>query len=172
MLPTTAHANTRSRAIMRIWPPKSAKGFVRNLRAGSAAGTREIPKLVTSPHRVYASRMTPDHVCRPRNATARNPAAIVAVIAAINVPSSITPFPQESSFSGSSSGRRPYFAGPNSAPCVLIRKTVAASIGRFPTASERSAKIITPISKIFVPMVTERLLKRSARYPPASENRR
>ncbi len=53
---------------------------------------------------------------------------MTAVMDARKVPSSITPFPQESLFSGSNSGSSPYFDGPNSAPCVLIRKTAAASM--------------------------------------------
>ena len=44
--------------------------------------------------------MIPDQKWRPRNASARNPANITAVIDARNVPSSTTPFPQESLFSG------------------------------------------------------------------------
>ena len=52
----------------------------------------------------------------------------------------MTPFPQESLFSGSSSGSRPYFDGPNSAPCVLIRKTAAASMVRFPGGERGNGK--------------------------------
>ena len=102
--------------------------------------------------------MTPDQIGRPRNVSARNPANITAVMDATNVPSSITPFPQESLFSGSNSGSSPYFDGPNNAPCVLIRKTAAASIVKFPAASAAMAKSPTPISKSFVPIVTVRLL--------------
>ncbi len=45
----------------------------------------------------------------------------VPEMAARNVPSSMTPLPQESFFSGNSSGSRPYLEGPNSAPWVLAR---------------------------------------------------
>ena len=57
------------------------------------------------------------------------------------------------------------------AACELSRNTPAASIARFPRASAPSAKSITPSSIHFVPMVTERLLKRSARNPPVIESK-
>ena len=57
-----------------------------------------------------------------------------------NVPSSRIPFPQESLFSGSSSGSSPYFDGPNNAPCVLIRKTEAASMVDFPKRARPSQR--------------------------------
>ena len=59
-----------------------------------------------------------------------------------NVPSSMTPLPQERSFSGRISGSRPYFDGPNSAACELSRNTPAASSARLPRASATSAKSI------------------------------
>ena len=46
-----------------------------NLRVGSAAGTREIPKLVSNPIKASATKITPDHTCLPRNVCARSPAA-------------------------------------------------------------------------------------------------
>ena len=72
--------------------------------------------------------------CRPRNCSARKPAAIMAVMLPRNVPNSMMPLPHESRFSGSSSGSNPYFDGPKSAPSVLIKNTPAHSIGRFCSA--------------------------------------
>ncbi len=102
---------------------------------------------------------------------ARNPPAIGPAITARNVPSSSTPLPHESSFSGSSSGSSPYFDGPNSAACVLARNTAAASSQMFCSERPAVANTITPISIHFVPIVTDRLLYRSARYPPAIEKK-
>src|ERR1022692_2584747 len=42
---------------------------------------------------------------------------------------------------------------------------------RLPRARPASAVSITGSSKIFTPIITERLLKRSAKYPPVMENR-
>jgi hypothetical protein len=83
---------------------------------------------------------------------------MVALMLPTNVPNSMIPLPQESSRGGSSSGSEPYFDGPNSAPCELIRKTAAHSSGRRCSASAPIAKNITNTSRIFVPMVTSRLL--------------
>ncbi len=91
-------------------------------------------------------------------------------MAARKVPSSITPLPQESFGSGSSSGNSPYFEGPKNAACVLARKIAAISRCRFCQASPAAASNMTAISKNFVPIVTVRLLKRSARKPPVIEN--
>ena len=46
-----------------------------------------------------------------------------------------------------------------------------ASSSRFPRASATSANNMNPSSIHFVPIVTDRLLKRSARNPPVIENR-
>ena len=63
---------------------------------GSAAGTREIAKLVVSPISVHPSKITPDISFRPRKCAAKNPAAITAVMLPRNVPSSMIPFPHDS----------------------------------------------------------------------------
>ena len=57
------------------------------------------------------------------------------------------------------------------AACELSRNTPAASSARFPRASAIRANNMTPSSIHFVPIVTDRLLKRSARNPPVIENR-
>ena len=44
-------------------------------------------------------------------------------------------------------------------------------MGRLPSVSPTNAIPITRISANFVPRITERLLKRSAKYPPAGEKR-
>ena len=64
----------------------------------------------------------------------------------------------------------PYFEGPNTALCTPIKKMLPNSIGRFLSVNAASANIITKISNTFTPMVMVRLLKRSARKPPAIEN--
>src|ERR1700728_4693778 len=83
----------------------------------------------------------------------------------------MTPLPQESLGSGSNSGSNPYLEGPKNAACVLARKIAAISRCRFCQVSPAIAKAITPISNNFVPIVTVRLLYRSARNPPVMENR-
>ena len=90
---------------------------------------------------------------------------------ATKVPSSKTPLPHESFFSGSNSGSRPYFDGPKIALCTPIRKTPASFSDSWSEISATRANDITAISNTFTPMVTERLLKRSARKPPAMEKR-
>ena len=90
---------------------------------------------------------------------------------AMNVPNSSTPLPHDSRFSGNNSGNKPYFDGPKNALCVPMKKTAASCIGRLLTARPTDANSITNTSKILTPMVTVRLLKRSARNPPAIENR-
>src|SRR5258708_9117846 len=89
-----------------------------------------------------------------------------------NVVSSRIPLPQDSNLSGRSSGSKPYFEGPKKAACVLARKITAYAIRVLPRANAYMAKSIAQTSKIFVAMVTFRLLKRSARKPPAIENKR
>ena len=88
------------------------------------------------------------------------------------VVSSRMPLPQESSLSGSSSGSRPYFAGPKKAACVLARKITANAMRELPRVKAYMAKSMAQTSKILVAMATLRLLKRSARNPPAIENNR
>ncbi len=90
---------------------------------------------------------------------------------AVYVPSSMSPLPQDNFFSGSNSGRRPYFEGPKNALCTPIRKTQASRIGMCFQISPVSASDITTTSKTLTPMEIVRLLKRSARKPPAIENR-
>jgi hypothetical protein len=75
----------------------------------------------------------------------------------------MTPLPQESRFSGKISGSNPYFDGPKRAPCVLARNTAAMDIAMLWSPKPTMAKSITAISKTLVQMVTERLLKRSAK---------
>ena len=53
-----------------------------------------------------------------------------------NVPNSMIPLPHESLGSGRSSGSKPYFDGPKSAPSVLIKKYARAFHGQ---ASQREA---------------------------------
>ncbi len=90
---------------------------------------------------------------------------------AMNVPSSRMPLPHESFRSGNSSGSEPYFAGPKMALCVPIRKTPASSRFLFHAHKPASTSSMMNNSKTFTPSITERLLKRSARNPPAIENK-
>ena len=89
----------------------------------------------------------------------------------MNVPSSRMPLPQESFRSGSNSGSRPYLDGPKNALCMPINNTHASRILMLPPSKPASTSAITATSKTFTPTVTMRLLKRSARKPPAMENR-
>ena len=80
------------------------------------------------------------------------------VIAARNVPSSMTPFPHDSRFSGRISGNNPYFEGPKRAPCVLARKSAASDMDMLRSAKPAMANNMTAISNSLVPTVTVRLL--------------
>src|SRR5258708_2224298 len=82
------------------------------------------------------------------------------------------PLPQESNLAGRSSGSKPYFEGPKKAACVLARKITRYAIRELPRVKAYIAKSIAQTSKIFVAIVTLCLLKRSARNPPAIENKR
>jgi len=68
-------------------------------------------------------------------------------------------------FVGSSSGSKPYLDGPKKAACVLARKMTAKARAGLPWAKANVAKIIAAASEILVPMVTLRLLNRSAKNP-------
>ncbi len=81
------------------------------------------------------------------------------------------PLPHDSFFSGSSSGNMPYFVGPKIALCVLIRKTPASISVTFSSQRPSKASDMMPISAHLMAMVTLRLLNRSAKKPPAMENR-
>ena len=87
------------------------------------------------------------------------------------VPSSRMPLPQESRRSGRSSGNNPYFDGPKIALCTPIRKIAARPMARLCRRKPSVANAMIRISSTFTPMVTVRLLKRSAKKPPAMENR-
>ena len=89
----------------------------------------------------------------------------------MNVPSSSRPLPHESFRSGSSSGNEPYLDGPKNALCVPIRKTQARRRFLFIVHNPASTRDMIASSNTFTPSITERLLKRSARKPPAMENR-
>ena len=88
-----------------------------------------------------------------------------------NVPSSIRPLPQDNFRSGNNSGRRPYLEGPKNELWTPIKNTQPSSTGIWFHQKPASARSITPISKIFTLTLMVRLLKRSARKPPAIENR-
>ena len=81
------------------------------------------------------------------------------------------PLPQESRFSGRSSGNRPYLEGPKIALCTPMKKIAARPMGRFLRANPAVAKAMIKTSNTFTETVTVRLLKWSARKPPAMENR-
>lgn len=170
-LPSTASHSTRSVRIARICRNSSAVKFARNFRAGSAAGTRVIPVAAQRPARARARRIAAGTCGRPSKALNISPPAAPPPMMAVKVPSSRTPFPQESRDSGSSSGRRPYFDGPKSALWAPMRKTPAIAAGRLSRRKAARTNSITAISNTFTPRVTERLLKRSARCPPAIEKR-
>ena len=171
VFPSTARHSTRSSRTYFHSLSNSDIGLSRNGRAGSAGGVRRMARLAVNPTAASATRIAPDQYCRPSKASAMNPAAIVPVMIATNVPNSRTPFPHESRLWGRISGKRPYFDGPNSAACVLSRNTAAIWSGRLAKPNAANATNITPISITFVPAVTERLLKRSPRNPPVIEKR-
>ncbi len=71
----------------------------------------------------------------------------------------MTPLPQESSFSGSNSGSRPYFDGPNKRALCADQKNGGGLHGQISGGQRGDAQtVITPISNNFVPIVTVRLL--------------
>ena len=136
---------------------------MRHFFAGSAAGTRLMPKLVTSPPTANPTRITPAHICDPVKNSNSQPPPIVPTTMARKVPSSSRPLPQDSRFSGSNSGSRPYLDGPKNALCVPIRKTPANKIGACCHANPAVASSMMNTSSTLTPMVMVRLLKRSAR---------
>ncbi len=80
------------------------------------------------------------------------------------------PLPQESHFSGRISGNKPYFEGPNNAACVATTNRMASCKGKYPVRSATIPPAMAAISISLVPMITCRLLKRSARNPPVILN--
>src|SRR6185369_8440834 len=90
---------------------------------------------------------------------------------AMKVPSSRMPLPHESFLSGSSSGSEPYLDGPKIALCVPMRNTPASSRCLFQYHNPANTTDMISSSNTFTPSMTERLLQRSARKPPAMENR-
>src|SRR5271154_2331412 len=90
---------------------------------------------------------------------------------AMNVPSSRMPLPHESFRSGNNSGSEPYFDGPKNALCVPMRKTPTSKRFLFIAHNPANTSDMMSSSKIFTPSITERLLKWSARNPPAMENK-
>ncbi len=88
-----------------------------------------------------------------------------------NVPKPNMPLPQDSFFSGNNSGNMPYFVGPKKALCVLIKKTATSITGRLSSKKPREATDMIPSSTHLMVMATRRLLKRSAKKPPAMENK-
>ena len=115
--------------------------------------------------------MTPDASCFLPNASESVPAKMVPAMMAEKVPKPNIPLPQDNFFSGSSSGSRPYLDGPKNALCVLIKKTLASISGMAFSHRPSSATDMMPISAHLMVTVTSRLLKRSAKNPPAMENR-
>ena len=89
----------------------------------------------------------------------------------MKVPSSNRPLPHDNFRSGSNSGRRPYLEGPKNELWTPIKNTQPNSIGIWFHQKPASARSITPISKIFTLTLIVRLLKRSAKNPPAIENK-
>ena len=100
-----------------------------------------------------------------------SPARIVPVMAAEKVPRPKMPLPQDNFFSGNSSGNMPYFVGPKIALCVLIRKMPVSISGILTSHRPSVTTDMMPSSAHLTAMATLRLLKRSAKKPPAIENR-
>ena len=90
----------------------------------------------------------------------------VPTMMARNVPSSMTPLPQDNRLAGSSSGSRPYLDGPKSAACVATSMSATNEMGSECMARPTVATTMEPISMTLVQMVIWRLLKRSASQPP------
>ena len=137
VFPSTASHSTRSQRMRWISAHNSPTKLARNRLAGSAAGTRLIPRLTAKPNAASPSRIRPDHPCSPRNNGARSPPATIPRMMAIQVPSSRMPFPHDNSFSDNSSGSSPYFEGPKNALCTPIRNTHTNGSVRCPLASPR-----------------------------------
>ena len=92
-------------------------------------------------------------------------------MAAEKVPRPKMPLPHDNFFSGNSSGSIPYFVGPKIALCVLIRKMPASISGMLPSHRPSDATDMMPSSAHLTAIATLRLLNRSAKNPPAIENR-
>ena len=86
------------------------------------------------------------------------PPAMVPVMMAMKVPSSMIPFPQDRRCGVSSSGSRPYLVGPKKALCPPIRKTVSRIIHGSRKNKASRATPIMAISANLVPTTTLRLL--------------
>src|SRR5215831_19092596 len=108
----------------RPWAHRSPRGLTTNFLAGAAAGTFVMPRLHNSPTPESAKKIKPDHAWW-WNLSDITPAEKTARIRARNVPNSSRPLAHERRDLGSSSGRSPYFDGPNSAAWVLARKMAA-----------------------------------------------
>ena len=171
MLPNTASQSWRSLRINFPCDQRSPNALTRNFFVGSAAATLVIPRLEIRPNRDSDRNIAAGTICFPRNVSTQNAPATLPAISARNVPNSKMPFPHDKRFVGNSSGSSPYLDGPKRAFSVLARNTAASIILRSCRAKANPANTNTMISKSFVPIVTVRLLNRSARYPPVIENR-
>ncbi len=142
-----------------------------NFLDGFAAGIFVMPRQETNPKTASAMRIRPETHWLPWSFCDKTAAATVPRMMAMNVPSSRMPLPHESFRSGNSSGSAPYLDGPKNALCVPMRKTPASSKFLFIVHSPVNTNAMMSSSNTFTPSITERLLKRSARKPPAMENK-
>src|ERR1041384_8503534 len=111
VLPTIASQSGWSFLIRTSSLQKPSNGFALNFFAGSAGGTRVMPKLQSKPTPVSPSRINPDHPCRPRNTSDKTAAPIPPAMMATHAPSSSTPLPQESFRCGRIYATNSYYDG-------------------------------------------------------------
>ena len=92
--------------------------------AAPDAGTRAIPKLVSTPKTAIAIITSPMSGRLCFHMANMAPPTEVPKMIAMNVLISKSPLPRESSFSGSISGRMPYLAGLKKAAWSPIKNTI------------------------------------------------
>ena len=165
-MPSTARNSARSLRIFPICVQRSPttlslKGF-----SGAAARTLSILRLVRNPITDKSSSTYPAYISCPLKCSPIHAPATVPTIIARKVPSSITPFPQERLFSGSNSGNRPYFEGPNNAAWLATSVSAVSESPKEWVARPAVASSMEPNSIAFVQIVICRLLNRSASQPP------
>src|SRR4051812_48041984 len=90
---------------------------------------------------------------------------------ALNIATCRNPFPQDSRDSLSNSGNSPNFDGLKTADCERNSKAANTARGRLCKMIASATTNVIPSSADLVTIVTERLLKRSAKYPPGVEKR-
>ena len=131
-----------------------------------------MPMLVSKPTAASPANSKPAHISRWIKVSASQPPAKVPRMMPTNVSNSRMPFPADNFEVGSTSGMIPYFAGAKMVLCKPIRQIAASCSPCISNFKATAAKSIIAISPNFTPIITERLLKRSAIQPPTVANNR